>query len=77
MASAGLTLFFYVVHFAGAYWRIVEKIDWFGIFHYYDPLRVINSGNVPVKDVLILLAFAIVGFALAIWFFQRKDITVS
>jgi len=77
MASAGLTLFFYVVHFAGAYWRIVEKIDWFGIFHYYDPLKVINSGNVPVKDVLILLAFAIVGFALAIWFFQRKDITVS
>ena len=77
MASAALTICFYVVHFAGIYWRVAEKIDWFGIFHYYDPLKVLNSGNVPVKDVLILLAFAVPCFALSLWLFQRKDITVS
>ena len=51
--------------------------DRFGIFHYYDPLKVLNSGTVPVKSVLLLLAFAVVGFAAALWVFQRRDITTA
>jgi ABC-2 type transport system permease protein len=74
MAAAGLTLFFYLIHFAASYSKIVEKVDWFGVFHYYSPMEVIDSGTVPVKSVLILLAFAIVGFGAALWAFQRKDI---
>lgn len=74
MAAAGLTLVFYLVHFAGIYSKVVEKIDWFGIFHYYNPMKVLDSGDVPVKSVLILLAFAVVGFGAAIWVFQKKDI---
>ena len=77
MAAAGLTLAFYMLHFAGSYWKIVDKIDWFGIFHYYDPMKVLDSGAVPVKSVLLLLAFAVVGFGAAIWVFQRRDITTA
>lgn len=77
MAAAGLTLVFYLVHFGGAYSKFFEKVDWFGIFHYYDPLKVLNSGTVPVKSVLLLLAFAVVGFAAALWVFQRRDITTT
>lgn len=74
MASAGLTLFFYVLHFVSQYSKVVAKIDWFGIFHYYNPLAVLDSGGVPVKSILLLLAFAVVGFGLAGWVFQHKDI---
>ena len=75
MASAGLTLFFYVLHFVSQYSKVVAKIDWFGIFHYYNPLAVLDGGGgVPVKSILLLLAFAVVGFGLAGWVFQRKDI---
>ncbi|MHB8896070.1 MAG: ABC transporter permease [Candidatus Geothermincolia bacterium] len=74
MASVGLTLYFYLIHFAASYSKIIAKIDWFGIFHYYSPMSVIDSGRVPVKSVLLLLAFAAVGFGAAIWVFQRKDI---
>jgi beta-exotoxin I transport system permease protein len=77
MAAAGLTLVFYLVHFGGAYSKFFDKVDWFGIFHYYDPLKVLNSGSVPVKSILLLLAFAAVGFAAALWVFQRRDITTS
>jgi beta-exotoxin I transport system permease protein len=76
MGAAGLTLVFYLVHFAGTYSKVFDKIDWFGIFHYYNPQQVLDSGNVPVKDILILLAFAVVGFAASLWVFQRRDITV-
>ncbi|HEY5527405.1 MAG TPA: ABC transporter permease subunit [Candidatus Anoxymicrobiaceae bacterium] len=74
MASVGLTLYFYLIHFAAGYSKIVDKIDWFGIFHYYDPFTVIERGTVPAKSVLVLLAFTAVGFGAAIWAFQHKDI---
>jgi len=74
MASVGLTLFFYLLHFAASYSGVLEKVDWFGIFHYYNPLKVLDSGRVPVKSVLVLLAFAAVGFGASVWFFQRKDL---
>lgn len=75
MAAAGLTLVFYLLHFAGSYWKVVGKVDWFGIFHYYDPLKVLDSGSVPVKSVLLLCVFAAAGFGAALWSFARKDIS--
>ena len=74
MAATGLTLFFYVLHFVSQYSSVVAKIDWFGVFHWYNPLSVLDSGNVPVKSILILLAFAAIGFGAATAVFQRKDI---
>jgi len=75
MASAAVIFGFYLLHFAAGYSRVVDKIDYLGIFHYYDPLGVLNSGGVPVRDVLVLLAFGIALFCIALWIFQRKDIT--
>ena len=74
MAAGGLTLVFYMLHFAGAYSSIADKIDWLGIFHYYDVLKVLDSGNVPVKSILVLLAFGAVGFSAALLAFRHKDV---
>lgn len=74
MAATGLTLFFYVLHFVSQYSKIVDKIDWFGVFHWYKPLSTLDSATVPIKSILILLAFAVVGFGAALVVFQRKDI---
>lgn len=74
MASVGLTLFFYLLHFAASYSGVLEKADWFGIFHYYNPLKVLDGGRVPVNSVLLLLAFAAAGFGASLWSFQRKDL---
>ena len=76
MAAAGLTLVFYLVHFAAGYNSVVEKVDWFSIFHYYDPMKVVLSGAVPARDIFILLAFAAVFFSAALALFQRRDIAV-
>ncbi len=76
MAAAGLTLVFYLVHFAAGYNSVMEKIDWFSIFRYYDPMKAVRSGSVPVGDILFLLAFAAVFFSAALVVFQRRDIAV-
>lgn len=75
MASAGLTLAFYLLHFGGNYSRVVERIDFVGIFKYYIPLSTLESGTVPVRDILVLLAFAAAGFVGALLIFRKKDIT--
>jgi ABC-2 type transport system permease protein len=75
MAAAGLTLAFYLLHFAATYSGVMDKIDWFGIFHYYNAFAVVNGGGFPVKDVLVLLLFGAIGFGAALWVFRAKDIT--
>lgn len=74
MASAGLTLLLYLMHFAGITSPSLEKVGWFSIFHYYDPLHVLDSGTLPVWDILILLAVGAAFFAASLWLFKRKDV---
>lgn len=55
----------------------LESIRWLFLFHFYDasPDAILN-GQVW-SDMLILLAIAAVGFGLAVFFFDRRDITVG
>lgn len=75
MASAGLTLAFYLLHFGGLYSKPIAKLDYVGIFHYYDPLKVLNKAAFPARDFLVLLLFAVVFFVAAYLIFRRRDIT--
>ena len=75
MASVGVTLGFYMMQFVATSSESLEKLGYFTIFHYYNPLKVLDSGSVPVGDVLILLAFGAACFGASLWFFQRKDIS--
>jgi len=74
MASVGVTLGLYMMHFAATSSQSLEKLGYFTVFHYYNPLKVLDSGTVPLWDVLFLLAFGAACFAASLWFFQRKDI---
>lgn len=74
MASVGVTLGFYMMQFVATSSQSLEKLGYFTIFHYYNPLKVLESGSVPVGDVLLLLAFGAACFGASLWFFQRKDI---
>lgn len=76
LAAAGVTLAFYIVHFVGIYSKSLAKVDYFTIFRYYDPQTLLKTGGVPVRDILVLLGFAAVTFAAAVFFFQRRDIAV-
>lgn len=74
MVSVGVTLGFYMMQFAATSSKSLEKLGYLSIFHYYDPLKVLESGSVPAGDVLVLLGLGAACFAAAIYFFRRKDI---
>ncbi len=75
MASVGVTLGLYMMQFAATTSPSLEKLGYFTIFHYYNPLKVLDSGSVPIWDVLMLLAVGAACFGASLWFFQRKDIS--
>jgi hypothetical protein len=37
-------------------------------------MKVLDSGSVPIKSVLVLLAFGAVGFSAALLAFRHKDV---
>ena len=74
MAAVGLTLAFYLVNFAASGSRSLDKLKYFTIFHYYDPVRTLESGTLAVRDTLVLLAAGLICLAAAVRVFQRKDI---
>ena len=47
------------------------------LFHYFDTTVAVFSDGVQFSDVLVLLAVAVVFFALALVSFQRRNVTVG
>ncbi len=55
----------------------LEDFQSFFIFYYYDASATAFTEGQQMGDMLILTAVALVAFALALFFFQRRNITVG
>lgn len=74
MAASGLTFAFYLLNFIALSIKSVNWLKYLSVFHYYNVEQTLNSGTLPVTNILVLLgigaAFTIPAFML----FQKKDI---
>lgn len=66
-----------LVNLLAPFWTVIQKIAFLGFLHYYRPLPVIRSGQVPWADVGILLAVAAVTWLVGLWHFRRRDIPAA
>lgn len=55
----------------------VENLKYFSLFTYYDSTATAFSEGQQLGDVAVLLAIALLSLALAVFFFQRRNITVG
>ena len=55
----------------------LKSIQPFFLFHYLDSTAGLFETGPQISDILVLLGVALVGFILALVFFQRRDITVG
>lgn len=51
-----------------------SPIAWLNPWHHYFPQEIIATGRLPVGGVLILLAWCVVGTAVAVILFNRRDL---
>ncbi len=74
-AAAGLlTTAFYAIDIVS---RTVARVDWLGnvsLFHFYQPQRVMSSGDLSWAGILVSLAVLVGSAAAAVVIFQRRDI---
>ena len=79
-ASLTLTAFFLVSYFAENLASHVESLSLLGpysIFTYFDTSSNVFLEGVKTQDILILLCLAVVTFLLALWCFERRNVTVG
>jgi ABC-type transport system involved in multi-copper enzyme maturation permease subunit len=79
-ASISLTVFYLVSYFTENFASHVTSLAVlrpFSVFSYFDTSTRVFREGVQAKDVLILLGMAAAFFALALFSFQRRNVTVS
>ena len=67
----------FFVNLLASLWRKVEAIDVVSVFHYYQPQPVVVEGRDPILHLVVLLAVAAVGHALALTAFVRRDVAAA
>lgn len=74
MAASGVTFVFYLANVVAVSLESVNWLKYSSIFHYYNVQQTLDSGTVPVVNILILLGVGAVFTAAAFLLFQKKDI---
>ena len=74
--TAGLLAFAaFLLDYVARLWQPAEKIAWISPFRYYNPFELITGNPLPFKNVAVLGAIALTGFAAAYVLFARRDIS--
>ena len=72
--ATGLTVAFFFIDFFAGLWEPLGFLGPLTIFHYYNPIAIVQQGVLPWNHVLVLLGVAATGYVAAIAVFQRRDI---
>jgi len=74
--SAGLlALGTFLLDYVARLWQPAEKIAWLSPFRYYNPFDLITGSPLPYRNLAVLGAIALAGFAAAYVLFARRDIS--
>jgi len=74
--SAGLlALTTFLLDYVARLWQPAEKIAWLSPFRYYNPFDLISGNPLPLRNLVVLGAIAVAGFAAAYVLFARRDIS--
>jgi ABC-2 type transport system permease protein len=74
-AAGLLALGTFLLDYVARLWQPAEKIAWLSPFRYYNPFELIMGNPLPLKNLVVLGAITVVGFAAAYVLFARRDIS--
>lgn len=64
-------------NFLMPFWELAQRLSFLGLLSYYRPLEIIRNGEWPVVDMIILLAFAGIGWTVGGVVFSRRDLAAN
>jgi ABC-2 type transport system permease protein len=70
----GFVLFAFLLNYLAPFWSVAEQLSFLSVLHYYVPLKLLQEGLFPRRDIAILC-----GLAAAFWIcggliFARRDL---
>jgi len=76
LTTSGLlvSMYFITVVAGLANWDWIKKLERISLFHYYDSAKLLSTGNIPAKSLLVYAGTAIVFYLGSILVFRRRDI---
>lgn len=69
-----LALSTFLLDYVARAWKPAEKVAWLSPFRYYNPLDIVTGVSIPARNFWILASVTVVGFAIALVQFSRRDI---
>jgi ABC-2 type transport system permease protein len=72
--AIGLLVVSYVIDYFATLWGVLEPLQPYSIFDYYNPPAALASGTVPTQNILVLGAIAVAGTIAGLIVFQRRDL---
>jgi ABC-2 type transport system permease protein len=63
-----------LINLLAEFWEIVRPVRFLGFLYFYRPLPVVRSGELPWRDISILLAVGAVTWLAGWWRFSHRDI---
>lgn len=73
-ASAGITFFFYLLFFLAQLWSTVKFTNYFNLFNYYQPQKLMFGEGNFLRDIMILGSVIIILFLISMKRFRERDV---
>jgi hypothetical protein len=67
----------FLLNYIAQFWNPARRIAFLSILQYHRPLVAMRTGAWPVKDLLILLALALMLWFSAATIFARRDLSTT
>jgi ABC-type transport system involved in multi-copper enzyme maturation permease subunit len=72
--SAGITFFFYLLFFLAQLWSMISFTNYFNIFNYYQPQKLMLGQGNFLRDILVLSVLILVCFGISLKQFNNRDL---
>jgi len=73
--AAGISIVMYFVDFLSLIWSVAEPLGPLSLFHYFDPVGIARDAVFPWFEFLILMGVSALSMLLALYVFQKRDIS--
>jgi len=72
--SAGITFFFYLLFFLAQLWNAIAFTNYFNIFNFYQPQKLMFGQGNFLRDILVLSLLILVCLGISMRKFNKRDL---